>query len=432
VTDASGPAAPKDLLADQPRWPDHPVICTFATRLPFPLRLEDNSWHAIVLTSEYVDKELADSLFPGPAYVRIRVCNQPLTSHSIYAITTGDALGRLYGYEGEIPSWSPEGAYDQWISLETPSLRLTGDGDEDHAYHFHRCLGILDLWLRSHNIMFREPQVYPVSAHDLDPVVFVGQYEHDGTWSLQTEMLVHPTRLPNYAELDKRGRSHADGLREGMAHLVHGHPMVTPERFAIRSLRAGEIRGDRVDEVVSLQTALESRLYGTWRSLLIDRGWSSEQLSSLFGVDGNYKALVTTILPRLLKGRWDVTAPGTVVGEYWKNLYMLRNRIVHGGYEPSIREAEAARQSYDDLRYFIRERAWDNRADYPRSALTVIGRNMMQKNGWEDAKFERNIEELIAEPNPWYWPWDLAGREPLRDRPTAEERRTARRLSGRR
>lgn len=398
------------VLENQRKWPDHPVICTFAARLPFPLRLADERFHRLLLNAQYEDPDLAEKLFPGPPWVQIRVKNQPYPEHSIYPPTTAAAIKSLYQASIEQPQFHPEGYYEQWVSLETPSLRVAGEGSTDHAYHFHRCLRALDIFLRCHDLIFRDPHVYPVTAFDLHPVVFIGSYELSGEWSLETEMYVHPQAAQNYTEVEFSADEQGDKIYNALAGLVFDAPFVRTARFSLRAKRAESIRGDAIETILSLQTAMESRLYAVWRLLLVDCGCSSVELEARIAPDAPYRPLIVSVLPRLLGGRWDTTAAGTPVGEYWEKLYLLRNRIVHGAYEPHLGEAEVARHVYDDLLRFVRERIWEKRITYPRTALATLATDAVSTRVWSAPDFDGIAQALRAEPRPYYLPWDVAGR----------------------
>jgi hypothetical protein len=40
---------------------------------------------------------------------------------------------------------------------------------------------------------------------------------------------------------------------------------------------------------------------------------------------------------------------------------MLRNRVVHAGYQPAPLEAEEARSAWEQMRQFARDRVWERR-----------------------------------------------------------------------
>jgi hypothetical protein len=345
---------------------ERPVVSTFAAQLPFPLRLESGSVFTYELARTYADPRRAAAVFPGSPWVRIRIYNQPLTQ----APRIRPALQELYQTEVDIDDWQPDGAYVQWVSLETPTLLLSDEPPEDGAFAFHRCLHGLNLFLNAHNVAFADSGVYLISTQGLDPAVIVGHYEADGDWQFDSPMLVHPERLADYRPLQTRaGETVEHALAAGIGRLMSGHPMMTTFAFTMRADRAGRIEGDALNQVVSLQTAMENRLFTIWRLILVDQGKSSSEIEQAVE-DQRFAPLVRARLPQLLGGPWDTTAPHTTVGTYWSALYQLRNRVVHAGYMPMPREAEAALEASRRMRQFARDRIWEWRRQYPRTALT--------------------------------------------------------------
>lgn len=392
-------------IAEGAKWPDRPVVCTFAARLPFPLGLSDGGTHKLDLIGDYMSDE-SEATFPGPPYVQVRICNLPTGGLQLEPATSEQAIRSLYGTElGGLAGQVGE-SYDQWVSLETPSPRLSIDSPKDAAYPFHRCLRVLDLFLRSHNLAFRDPHVHPLASQELSPVVFVGEYEPDRSkWTYKFPVLIHPGRLPQFSQRKSQFGTEQNALAWGFRQLLTANPFVASILLGVRADRA-VLRGDYTDHFISMQTAVESRLYAIWALLLVDGDERSEVIKKRLSGDTSFRSLVATILPKLLGGSWDVTKTGTPAGEYWQKLYLLRNRVVHVGYEPSANEAEAARTAYDHLRAFLRERLWARRHIYPRAAFALIGGERTR----EDPSFERKVEVFKAERAPFFLPWDEARR----------------------
>jgi hypothetical protein len=324
-------------------------------------------------------------------------------------------LNAFYGATVEripLPVWQPDTSYEQWVSLETQSGRLIHDNDPDPAYHFHRCLRFLNIFLQSHVLAFRDPRVREVTTPELKPIVFVGQIEPNGDWSLQTPMITHLEAMSDFSEhAVESGSSHLSQLAYGLSGIVEENPLVTTTLLTIRAHGAHWMEGNYLDAVVALETAMESRLYALWRSILVDIGKSSTEIETTVNQDSPYKSLLIKQLPSLVGGRWDTTASGTPVGDYWAGLYMLRNRIVHTGYTPTAGQVNRAREVHDAFRAFVRERVWQRRKDYPRTVLLFVPAEVMDDRGWgQDARFAKVSRALQDEERPFFLPWDLAGR----------------------
>jgi hypothetical protein len=258
--------------------------------------------------------------------------------------------------------------------------------------------------------MFRDAHVHPVATEELTPMVFVGQQELGGRWSLQIPLFMHLEALPVFSEHQVTSGDYGAVLAQGLRQIISNNPFVTPSLLSIRAHRAHWIDGDYVDAVTTLETAMESRLFAICRCLYVDLGYSSSEIAATLNPDTRYRTLIVSTLPRLLGGRWDTKLTGSPVGDYWAHLYLLRNRVVHGGYQPSAFEATRSRQVHDALRDFVRSRLWQKRWTYPRSAALYIMPADLERNGGEDASFAVLATEFQAETNPFFQPWDVAGR----------------------
>ena len=293
--------------------------------------------------------------------------------------------------------------------METPGGRIESDKDDDPAYAFHRCMTGLDMLLRAHYLAFKDPSVFPISTHDLRPAVLYGCYTQDGQWHILSTIMMHPEAVRfdrPVAHPEKTGRPLESVTRDAM----NGHTFVTSVLWRGRARRALRFRGDNVACIISLQTSVESMLYSTWRMLMVDEGRDHQYIEHRLAQDTPFKTLVVTILPRALGGRWDVSATGTPVARYWSDVYQVRNRIVHAGIEPGYSAAEAADRTVTGLHDFVTERLWAKRRIYPRTLLAHIGPDGPSNRGWSDSRYDALIGELVAEPLPWFWPHDVAGR----------------------
>jgi hypothetical protein len=397
----------------QDPWPDHRGICTFAVKLPFPLRLPDASEFTINLEATFADP--ADSeAFGEQTWVRIRLLNRLTGGIEVWGSDSVDVLRGFYGTEEEVPPlplWQAGLAYDQWISLETPSGRLAGESEKDGAYHFHRCLRSLNLFLQAHLLVFRDSRVHQVTTPELSPIFYAGLYELDGRWSLQMPIFTHPETLPVFTEHVLEGHDFAEMIQRGVVPLQNGNPFVASAILSLRAHHAHNVQGDYGEAVISLATSMESRLFAIWRCLLVDLGYTGTEIDSVVSQDAPYRTLIVTTLPQLIGGRWDIAAHGSVVGDYWSDLYLLRNRIVHAGYFPTPGESERAREVHDALRDFVRECLWASRQKFPRATAFYIPPDVMEKKGWTSAQSSVLRATFEAEPAPYFLPWDLVGRQ---------------------
>jgi hypothetical protein len=392
--------------------PEGPLVYTFTCLLPFTLGLPDQSDRLLRVLGDWADPSAADDY--GAPYVRIRLHNEPIDGLDLFPSKAHKVIEAFYGEQPAelfpaLPLYGAGIAYEQWVTMETPGSRLAsepieeGDGDTG-PYAFHRCLRALNAFLAAHVTVFKEPSVRPIDPHALGAFMFRGAFSTDGTWHYLGPMMMLFEAWPVFLRYDADPRQ--DLLGEAIRVVVQKHPAVEPHLWFNRSERASK-RGDQVDRVISLQTAVEITLYGLLQMILVDLGASSVEIdSAITGTD--FKPLVVTWLPRHLGGRWDVTARATPIGLYWVDVYALRNRAVHAGYTPSVAEGDAARNAYTELWSFLNERVWERRRQFPRTTMARIAEPA--RFGWQDLWFDELKARVAKEPEPWWWPADQAGR----------------------
>jgi len=220
---------------------------------------------------------------------------------------------------------------------------------------------------------------------------------------------MHPEAQPLPLKIDDFSSKH-DELSAALEMRRQGHPFLVARMWHQRALRSHRYRGDVPDLVVSLQTAAESLIYDLWVMLLVDKGKQNSVILKTVNAETPYKSILVKVLPTLIGGSWDVTLENTPIGDYWRSLYELRNRIVHNGHVPSSDDGEAALIAYDRLIEYIRGLLWRRSASYPRTLLALVGVPGMERREWMTSAMRASIQRLVAEPLPWHWPADVAGR----------------------
>jgi hypothetical protein len=396
---------------DTPDVPLGPHVVTFTFTLPFMLGLEDTDGHTLAIFDEWADPN--DIAHHGKVpTVRIRLHNEDIGGRELWMGDPTAALQRFYGDRAaEAPDVivpSIDKTYEQWISLETPGARLRSESKDDPAFAFHRCLSALNTFLAALDLAVSDLRISTISTHDVGPVVLRGAITKAREWVRVGDLVMHPEALPfppqtvPFEAIKKQFDSATDDLR-------YGRPFTFANLWHSRSLRALRLRGDHADAVVSVQTAVESMVYELLRSLMVDEGITGAEITKQVGPERAFKPMLATDLPARLGGNWNLSGTG-VVALYWSDLYLVRNRVVHGGDVPNLGEAERAQEAFLAFREFVSERLWRCWPRYPRTLLAKVGANGLERRGWMTGKVRTVCGQLTAEPLPFYWPRDVAGR----------------------
>jgi hypothetical protein len=70
-------------------------------------------------------------------------------------------------------------------------------------------------------------------------------------------------------------------------------------------------------------------------------------------------------IPQFLGGDWDYTKPNGVVPNWFNHVYQLRNRILHGGFEPDIIAGKNAFESVVALSNYVDDLLKKRNKEFP-------------------------------------------------------------------
>lgn len=116
---------------------------------------------------------------------------------------------------------------------------------------------------------------------------------------------------------------------------------------------------------------LLSRFVDTHIMLLVDDGYSKQEIDQQLASDSAFATLVKTLLKDKLGGHWDPTLLGTAVGDTGRS--STRSETCIGVLTPHFGHAEGARDAYADLVDFVASRVREKARRYPRTLLALFG-----------------------------------------------------------
>jgi hypothetical protein len=341
-------------------------VYTFTFRLPFRMGISDNFDQELTWPSEYANPKDAQT-FGKPPFVRLRLFNAEIADRKFSPANAPVAVQHFYDGDFELgpaDDVDPH-LYEQWVSLETPAVLLTGEDPADGGYAFHRGLAGLDAYLQAFALARNDNLVRPISSRELRPIVIIGRLSLDGDWALQGPILMHPDAKARPL-LSRPVQEHTASLNKAMETMLRGNPFVRSWQWKARAEQR-RYEGDNTDAVVSFQIAVEVLLFEVWALLLIDEGKSASEIRDLRR-DTSFASLVKSELGHRLGGSWDTTRPRTPVGRYWRGLYELRIKVVHSGYLPHDGDADRGERAFEGLETFLDERLVTRAKRYPTAA----------------------------------------------------------------
>ncbi len=346
-----------------------PFLYTFTGRMPFVLGVADGLDHEVGLPVNYAVEQDADIFRRGP-FVRIRIFNAPSVDRRFCPANLPQAVQHFYQTEYESGEEDGPRLYEQWISLETPAVLLSGENQADPAYAFHRSLSVLNVFLQAFALARDDDRVRPISARELRPIVVIGTLDHSGKWNLQGPMLMHPDAKER--PLGSRPvAEHTDALNRAVALVLGVEPFIRARQWRMRAQRR-KYEGDAADAIISFQTAAETLAYELWALLLADEGLSDAEIESRREAGVPFKSLLSRELASRLGGQWDLSSERFAVGRYWARLYLLRNRIVHAGHLPHDGDAEEAEAAFVEFDRFLDCQLRSKAKQFPRAARSKL------------------------------------------------------------
>ncbi|MCM3515074.1 hypothetical protein [Nocardioides sp. P86] len=394
---------------------DEGVIYTFAFPLPFRLRLPPGlNWIVTDRKWSFVDREKAAFEFP---FVSATFIPGEIPFANLLPYGLDQALNSFYRH-GEHQSGERDAPFNvsqqtTWVSLETPMDQLKGEPrvattaapHADEIQALSRCLTGLNAMLRAYTNSTFDYRATQVLARDIGHLVAMGRRDASREWHATGPLIVN----------SEHWHVEDDSVPEWGMKMLSGrhwdeqwnHPFLTARTWKARAEYARFRQADMINAVVSLNTAAESLLFDTYRMLCLD---SMEESA---GADDHVlpdpaselplAKLLKSELPHLLGGNWSLQQ-GTPAGRYFRELYALRNSVVHGAKVPNPQETLDGFAAFQSLENFLVERLLARWRSYPRTLMTMAGENLSGHSLALNREFIATKERIVSGRFPYWLP----------------------------
>lgn len=170
--------------------------------------------------------------------------------------------------------------------------------------------------------------------------------------------------------------------------------------------------------VLFTATACEVLFDDLLAHLMWEEGQRPEEAANAF--DSQLTARVKSQYHARLGGLWRLDAGGPI-SDWFILVARLRNRVVHGGYEPTFQEATVAVQATDALREYLGDLIANRALTYPRTALVLPGEGGLVRRG----KWTSALNDLRNDTSEVHWRqtfarWQLAMQRARKNSPLSE------------
>lgn len=220
-----------------------------------------------------------------------------------------------------------------------------------------------------------------------------------------------PAEPPPWREQDTQALSVA------LDHLSKDGVLSSYLEFKREAQVAMDREGDYRSAVMFTATACEVLFDDLLAHMLWEEGERPEDAATLF--NGVLSVRVKKAFHARLRGTWSLDQAGPIA-EWFGKVARLRNRVVHGGYEPSLDESREAIEAAEALQDHLGDLVANQTASYPRTALTLPGKYGLKRRH----KWTTTFEQLQQDPHevPWretFARWKLAMQRSRADSPVA-------------
>lgn len=239
--------------------------------------------------------------------------------------------------------------------------------DESPENCFNEMLYLLNAFLISVSIAQNDSRYYRVTPEMLN---LSSMYVHFNTanWDRINEVVgiyILHSNLPtientNSECLNESQLSRIDELSYTIFKELNPFVTVQEKILAAKRYYKG---GFYSEAVIFAQTSIESLIKTTLEAILDEAFVMREEIDRIDQL--SFKSIVQKEMSRYLGGNWDLSSQKDQVGLWYRNTYILRNRVVHKGYFPSKAESSLAMHCAIEMGDFVLKRIKANRKRYP-------------------------------------------------------------------
>jgi len=237
---------------------------------------------------------------------------------------------------------------------------------------FERALEFTNHYLRAYTIGAEDSAIRMLTPEALDAAALPVEFSNSAK---PNQVDVGTFSTPAATRHDSHMVRNEDLLyarvQQGVQSTNNRHPMDDVILWRVRAEHHVDWVGDYELAVMALQTAVERRVFVIRACMIVDEG-GQPPTAEMDGATA-FKTAFRDLGSRLAGGPWDLTNRSNPVGQYWHDLYELRNRVAHSGTSVDRVAVEQAFNAERELAEEIERRLLQRKTKYKRTALLVLG-----------------------------------------------------------
>lgn len=271
------------------------------------------------------------------------------------------------------------------LVTEIPPVVITPDVSTELLEY---CLRALNRFLDVYLVATEDSAVHPVTIEHLGPEVVIGL--RTTRLGDNRELLLPNRTMPMRGEQSER----PDHLLALLPRLLraepHQHPIDLVRRLKLRADRLAD-QGEHEAAVIVLQSSAERLVHALHFLARVDAGADRQRAEEM--VDAPFKRTLLQLADHI-GGNWSLAGGGPVAC-YWRDVYELRGRLIHGG-RPVDRDAVAnSFDAYEAFWTYVQQRTLAVRRRLPRTALAIHGAIGLREREALDAHMRALVATIV-------------------------------------
>lgn len=307
---------------------------------------------------------------------------------------------------------APQTDYETVVEAVTQGAR----SDEDNAGRpvatvaFDRTLRALNEVIGALSAATKDPWLAPAAREQLSPLAFVASrpalipIDADVPPVARATFDIGPFIYMLNRNVDAPPEPVDDEVLARTAFFLsaarRGQPFYTFLRLAKRA-SASLAGGDYAVAVLMAAASGEVLLNTVLRGLMVEEGRQAEIAARFDSKVGLLDRLRNDYTPRL-GGSWNLDTWETAPGHFEQSARWVRHRVIHLGHSPTMDEAVEAVHGGELLESFLKDRLAENRFAYPKTAVSMLGREGMEARGLLSTRMKQTIDAVSPE-MPAFW-----------------------------
>lgn len=239
---------------------------------------------------------------------------------------------------------------------------------DEHSYFFDKSIDHLNTIIMAYSIHFQDEYVYQITKFDLPP--FCG-YELIKTvdWSVVSILFELHSKID--VELKEITMEQCNALQSFSNHIIGSEYMfLLPEKYFLLAKNRLN-KGLFSEAVIFAQTALEVKIKRLFYYFLETEGLNENDISEAME-NTPFMSMIKKEMSKRLGGVWDITKEGSEIKNWYDRCYSLRNRVVHVGYNPMLKEAEQALNDAKTFAFYVLKLITTKEREYPELHKNII------------------------------------------------------------